>query len=107
MTQERTDHTTPRPAMRLDYATPMPRRWRRVNALLWLGVRKLVFASGIWLFCYGAISVPTYYYRAKDPLTAACGAALAALMLPFPFRSPSDDPRGSGGRRASCERCGI
>jgi hypothetical protein len=92
---------------RLDYATPMGRRWKPVNAALWLGVRKVVFASGVAMLVWGCVSVAAGVNRHTGPIVAAWGAGLAALMIPFPFRPPTIDRIGPCRCGASGGNSGI
>ena len=87
--QDSVDDAAPRQphgSLRLDYATPMARRWNPLNAALWLGVRKVVFAGGVALLSWGLVSAMAGVNREQAPVLAAWGAGLAALMVPFPFR---------------------
>lgn len=96
-----------RAPLRLDYATPMGRRWKPVNAALWLGVRKVVFASGVAMLVWGCVSAAAGVDRHNAPIVAAWGAGLAALMVPFPFRRPTIDRIGPCRCGASGENSGI
>jgi hypothetical protein len=97
----------PRPALRLQYATPTPRRWRRLNALLLLCVRKLVFAGGVGLVAWGCASISVGLDRPSSRGVIACGAALAGLMLPFPMRNPVNEEEECRCCRVCGRRCGI
>jgi hypothetical protein len=85
----------------------MPRRWRRLNALLLLCVRKLVFAGGVGLVAWGCASISVGLDRPSSRGVIACGAALAGLVVPFPLRNLTDEPDDRCACRACAWRSGV
>ena len=81
--------SAPTGAPPLDYATPWPRRkyvpTPEANRLFWQGVRKVVFAGGLGLLCYGLACLAAGNERHMAPVAVGWGVTFVVLMLPSPF----------------------